>query len=273
MLKRKKEKKKKSSEKPKARKNFFENIISEIKRIKLSDIFFIILLITGVLVLMGFIGKRDLWTVYFNFVDLTPATYFDIFIRNGVFKFVYFALVIVIVYWLATKIIKKKIDLTKGIGIVVVGAVIAYLIYLVPAYSVGPYESRPGSFLPYPTEEEINQMNHPGCGDRIDFLFSPSSETAVKEISVINELKQEGIPINIHCIGDKFMNDGMLCRKKYNLNPREGEKLRDSLGIGKGDFIGITQPPQLVIGCKLWIESRQNLTNTREFICDNTEIC
>jgi len=257
------------------KKNFFEKIFSGIKSIRVEDIIFILLLITGILVVLGLIAKRDILSVYFARIMPSPIYYFDFIIRNGILKYVYFALIIAVVYWLAKKVIKKKLSLVTGLVVIVIGLIIAYLIYLLPPHFIHEREPLPGSFWPYPEEEDINTTNQDRCGDRLDFIFSPSSQLGLKVLPEIQLAKEQGLPINIYCTGDTWINDDIVCRERYNLDPKEGEKLREELGLGRGGFSreGVPASPVLVIGCKYFITARQDANVTREFICDYTEIC
>ena len=66
-----------------------------------------------------------------------------------------------------------------------------------------------------------------------------------------------------------------MCRKKYGLDPKEGEKRREELGMGKGGFskAGVPAGPKLVIGCKYSIPARHDANVTKAIICEKTEIC
>ncbi|MBW2991534.1 hypothetical protein KY348_07590 [Candidatus Woesearchaeota archaeon] len=263
--------------KSKQKKNLFEKARLEMKSVRVEDIIFILLLATGILILLGFIAKKDILSIYFvNIYRLSPIYYFDLVVRNGILKYIYFALVTAVVYWLAKKIIKKKFNIARGVSVNIIGLIIAYLIYLLPPFYLDDVKPLPGSFWDYPTEDDINKTSLEWCGDRVDFIFSHSSELGVKMVPVIQEVREQGIPINMYCLGDTWINDDIVCRKKYNLNPREGEKKRDELGVGKGGLsktTGLPAEPKLVIGCKYYIEVRHNITVTRDFICEKTELC
>lgn len=237
--------------------------------LRVEDVLFILLLITGIILLLGFLGKKELLSAYFAKVSTSPIYYFDLVVRNGIFKYLYFAFLVALIYWGVKKILKKKMDVKIKAGVIVLGLVVAYIIYLLPPYYLGDYEPLPSSFWPYPEDSEINQTDVAWCGDRVDFLFSPSSQLALKELPVVQTLRDQGMPINIFCIGDRWINDDILCKEKYGLDPREGEKLRNELGLGRTMY----SEPQLVVGCKYWIVLRQNVTETNKFICDKTEIC
>lgn len=249
------------------KKNVFKNIISELKNIRVEEIMFVILLITGLLVLIGFFQSKLIWSSYY--VKPTSAIYyFDLFIRNGVFKYAYFAFVIALVYLAGKLIMREKFNLNKKLIVLALGLVIAFAIYLLPPYYIEKIEPIPGSFELYPEAKDIYNLSHASCGDRIDLLFSPSSEHFVKEMPEINLLIKEGIQINMFCIGDRSINDDIRCRKDYNLDPRAGERLRKELGLGKIEY----NYPQLVVGCKYWIKALQNASTVKAFICDKTNL-
>ena len=250
-------------------KGFFEKIILEIKKITFGEVLFILVLVTALILILGFIGKKGILSAYFGPITIKPIYYFDIAVRNGVFKYIYFAFIIALVYWLAKKITGHKFNVKTGVIAIALGFAIAWMVYLLPPYYLTDTEPLPGSFWPYPEDSEVAQINHAGCGDRVDFLFSPSSELALKEIPVIQAVKEKGIPINVYCIGDRWINDDILCRKKYGLNTGQGERLRDELDIKQIN----NRDPQLVIGCKYWIVARHNITETRDFICNRTKLC
>ncbi|MBU1198327.1 MAG: hypothetical protein KKF46_06550 [Nanoarchaeota archaeon] len=261
--------------KSKNKKTFFEKILNSINKISAKDILFVLLLATGILVILGVLAKKELLSVYFSGIALSSLPvvyYFDLIVRNGILKYLYFAIVIVLVYMMGTNILKaskkKKINIPFKAIIVVVGFIIAFLIYLVPAYYLENYEPLTSSFWPYPTEEDIHFIDHQGCDDRIDFLFSPSSEIALKVIPEIVSIRNQGIPINIYCIGDQWINDDILCEKKFGLASGKGEKIRDQFGI-----IQEFKDPIFITGCKQWIVPRQNKTDTKKYICENTNLC
>jgi len=257
------------------KKNFLNKLASEIKNLHVEEIIYVLLIVTGVLVLLGIIGKRDILSVYFARMMPPPIYYFDLVVRNGVLKWIYFALVIAVIYWLAKKTLKKKFTLPLKAVAIITGLVIAYLIYLVPPYYTDEVSPLPGSFWPYPKENEIFRTNHSRCGDTLDFIFSPSSKLGLKVLPVIQKLRDEGMPINMYCIGDTWINDNIVCMRNYNLDPAMGEKRRNELGVGKGGFSkeGVPTEPLLVIGCEYYITARHNVTVTREFICNKTDIC
>lgn len=254
-------------------KSLFNRFASAINKLKVEDVLFVITLIIILMVVLSLLLGASLLSVYFPSVhDISLIYYFDFAVRHGILRYVYFAFVITLVYWLAKKILKGKLNTRAKAIAIVAGIMLASFIYLLPPYYLKDTQVLPGFFADYPPANEIFKINNTRCDDRVDFIFSPSSDQTMKVLPEIQALQSQGMQINIYCIGNMFLNDDILCRKKYELDSAEGERVVGDLGMSinvRKSYPG----PILIFGCEYWVNDLYNANVTRQLICNYTELC
>lgn len=245
---------------------------SRIKEISIGDVLQILIVATVVLIIIT-IFDRNLTIPAWGMGGTPPwQAFFDIFVRYGMFNFTYFALIPVLVLWVAKARLKKRWNPKKGVFLLTTSLAVLTTIFLVmPGTMYGnplnlPW---PESTLPSETFKEVSETEHEFCGKRLDFLYRPTCKVnkLTPELETIkNQLEARGSDTEFHvwCVSD----NETLC-EEYQTGEYTQQDVKDII-----EEYEISSLPVLVIGCKYLARGGGfELEDYKELFCEKIDEC
>lgn len=259
---------------------FFRGLWSKIKKIRIGDILQVLIVATIALVIATIISPQLIGPTY-GAGKLPIYAYFDTFVRYGVFIFIYFTLIPVLVLWLGKKVFKKIWSWKVGVLLLAVSlAGLTAIYFILP----GPLHGNPLNiswlaFLTGPSPEKTQKITETGqefCGERIDFLYSPScvvNKLTPTLETIKNDLEQKGSgeKFYVWCVaGEKSpckTAENVTCEayERGEYTPEDVTKLYDDYGL--------TNLPALVLGCKYNLSGEFELEDYKRIICEKLGEC
>lgn len=262
---------------------FLKNIWSKIKKVRVEDALQLVAITAVVLVVVSVFTPELTGPGYHPTAPL--RAYFDIFVREGNFVYVYFTFIPLLVLWLVKKFLKKREwnFKTKLLFLIPTLAVLiaVYLVFPGPGYG-NPLNIAWLEWFTYPVDSsKVNyfvETEKEFCNQRLDFFYNPGctgctqtseepqSEGQLSKVAVVQkQLAEKNSPIefNVWCAGASEDACKEYGEGKYTLKDVKKLALR----------LYVDSLPVFVIGCKYQAQGKYELEEYKGLICEYLNEC